>query len=55
MTDNEPKVCLVTGATRGIGKAIASKMGAAGYTVVGTGRPAKRVHQPFRRICPNPV
>lgn len=30
------KVCLVTGATRGIGKAIASQLGAQGATVIGT-------------------
>tara|TARA_R110002072_G_scaffold121598_3_gene255504 strand:+ start:6683 stop:7426 length:744 start_codon:yes stop_codon:yes gene_type:complete len=32
----EAKVALVTGASRGIGKAIAKALGAAGYTVVGT-------------------
>ena len=31
------KIVLVTGATRGIGKAIALTLGAAGATVIGTG------------------
>ncbi|MBT5030947.1 MAG: 3-oxoacyl-ACP reductase FabG [Proteobacteria bacterium] len=32
----QPKVCLVTGASRGIGKAIAIELGNKGYTVIGT-------------------
>ena len=36
MFDLTDKICLVTGATRGIGKAIATKLGAAGATVIGT-------------------
>ncbi|MCP1676293.1 3-oxoacyl-[acyl-carrier protein] reductase [Natronocella acetinitrilica] len=36
MSDASPRVALVTGATRGIGKAIALALGAQGVTVVGT-------------------
>lgn len=36
MFELNDKICLVTGATRGIGQAIAAKLGAQGATVVGT-------------------
>lgn len=36
MTSMSNEICLVTGATRGIGRAIAGALGAAGATVVGT-------------------
>ena len=36
MRKQESKVCLVTGASRGIGKAIAAELGNAGFIVVGT-------------------
>ncbi len=36
MFDLNDKVCLVTGATRGIGKSIAEKLGQQGATVIGT-------------------
>ena len=36
MFDLSNKVCLVTGATRGIGQAIASQLGAQGATIIGT-------------------
>jgi len=36
MFDLSNKICLVTGATRGIGQAIASHLGAQGATVIGT-------------------
>ena len=32
----ESKVCLVTGASRGIGAAISDQLGNQGYTVIGT-------------------
>lgn len=41
MADIADKVALVTGASRGIGKAIATQLGLAGYTVVGTATTAQ--------------
>jgi 3-oxoacyl-[acyl-carrier protein] reductase len=38
MNDFEGRVCVVTGATRGIGRAIAAKLSARGATVYGIGR-----------------
>ena len=41
--DNQPKVCLVTGASRGIGRGIALELADLGYTVVGTATTEKGV------------
>ncbi|HVR48272.1 MAG TPA: SDR family NAD(P)-dependent oxidoreductase [Pseudorhodoferax sp.] len=41
MTDRQP-VAVVTGASRGIGRAIAAHLGAQGYAVIGTSRSAPR-------------
>lgn len=39
-TTTSPQVCLVTGATRGIGRAIALELATRGHTVIGTGTTA---------------
>jgi len=41
------KVCLVTGASRGVGKGIAQKLGSAGATVYVTGRSTRNEDSPF--------
>src|SRR5262249_39383999 len=41
------RVCLVTGASRGVGKGVAAALGAAGATVYVTGRSAEAGEAPF--------
>ena len=38
------EICLVTGGSRGIGKAICKALGSAGYLVVGTATTSKSAH-----------
>ena len=47
----EKKVCLVTGASRGIGAAISDQLGNLGYTVIGTATSesgAQKIDQRFK-------
>ena len=47
----EAKVCLVTGASRGIGAAISDQLGNQGYTVIGTATSAsgaEKIDQRFK-------
>ena len=47
----ETKVCLVTGASRGIGAAISDQLGNQGYTVIGTATSvsgAEKIDQRFK-------
>jgi len=48
------KIALVTGATRGIGRAIALELGRQGATVIGR-RPARMVPGKFLPTWPNPA
>lgn len=45
MSETQSKVALVTGATRGIGQAIARALGAIGFTVIGTATTAEGAEQ----------
>src|SRR5688500_4903067 len=47
------KVILLTGATRGLGRALVPKFAAAGHVVLGCGRAAEHVAA-LRRECPPP-
>lgn len=49
-TDMSGKVCLVTGATSGVGKATLAELAASGATVIGVGRDSARIEQTRREI-----
>ena len=46
MSSKEPKVALVTGASRGVGKGVATALANAGYVVYATGRTIKDAELP---------
>src|SRR5690606_31912754 len=48
MTANKPRIALVTGASRGVGKGIAIALGAAGMTVYLSGRSATQSNSQLR-------
>lgn len=53
MTDSAPKSAFVTGASKGIGYAVAQALAAAGYSVTITSRHAQEVQDAARAISPD--
>ena len=49
MSDSYERIAIVTGATSGIGEAVAKKLASAGFGVVGNGRNADRLYDLEKR------
>ena len=49
MTKPTPKLILLTGATRGLGRAMTDRFAELGHTVVGCGRDAAQIAEEFDR------